>query len=276
MTCRYSAEISRRPKFLAIGNSGSERRFEEPAFRFSAWTMLPCRSLPLRSTMLWSARTHWSRLSCGLREKLDWLRRHLRMAHGIPSHDTVGRMFGLIDPEQFEAAFWRWVKSICSLWARRFCRRRQNRPPLGRRGRDCAAGHRGEVQRNHGHFELLSTPALSVARSPSTVSAHTDGHSGGRSEPRSRLCAGGEGQLVQAGRVDPGFLRSFRAHPASSSYSSHSSAQCDGEESRAEWKHTAATRSVSSQCIDLPHREWGSRSFGVLESGRTIGVKTTR
>ena len=46
------------------------------------------------------------------REKLDWLRSYLRLVHGIPSHDTFGRMFGLIDPEQFEAAFRRWVASI--------------------------------------------------------------------------------------------------------------------------------------------------------------------
>lgn len=45
-------------------------------------------------------------------EKLDWLRKYLRLEHGIPSHDTFGRLFGLIDPEQFEAAFRRWVSSI--------------------------------------------------------------------------------------------------------------------------------------------------------------------
>jgi predicted transposase YbfD/YdcC len=45
-------------------------------------------------------------------EKLDWLRQYLRLANGIPSHDTFGRLFGLIDPEQFEAAFRRWVGSV--------------------------------------------------------------------------------------------------------------------------------------------------------------------
>ena len=46
------------------------------------------------------------------REKLDWLRKYLRLKHGIPAHDTFGRIFGLIDPEQFEAAFRCWVSSI--------------------------------------------------------------------------------------------------------------------------------------------------------------------
>jgi hypothetical protein len=45
MTCRYSAEISRRSKFLAITNSGSERQLEESAFRFSTWTVQSCSSL---------------------------------------------------------------------------------------------------------------------------------------------------------------------------------------------------------------------------------------
>jgi len=43
-------------------------------------------------------------------EKLDWLRSYLRLPNGIPSHDTFGRVFGLIDPDQFEQAFRRWMR----------------------------------------------------------------------------------------------------------------------------------------------------------------------
>jgi len=32
------------------------------------------------------------------KEKQDWLRRYLCLLHGIPSHDTFGRLLGLIDP----------------------------------------------------------------------------------------------------------------------------------------------------------------------------------
>ena len=28
-------------------------------------------------------------------EKLGWLRQYLKLVHGIPSHDTFGRLFGL-------------------------------------------------------------------------------------------------------------------------------------------------------------------------------------
>jgi predicted transposase YbfD/YdcC len=46
------------------------------------------------------------------KERLDWLRGYLRLENGIPSHDTFGRLFGLIDPDEFESAFRRWVGAI--------------------------------------------------------------------------------------------------------------------------------------------------------------------
>ncbi|GHO60355.1 H repeat-associated protein YdcC [Ktedonobacter robiniae] len=38
----------------------------------------------------------------------DWL----DLPNGIPSHDTFGRVFALIDPKQFEASFIRWAQGI--------------------------------------------------------------------------------------------------------------------------------------------------------------------
>ena len=37
------------------------------------------------------------------------LRQFLRLEHGIPSHDTFSRVFRLIDPQAFEAAFRRFM-----------------------------------------------------------------------------------------------------------------------------------------------------------------------
>jgi len=36
-------------------------------------------------------------------EKLDWLRKSLRLGHGIPCHDTFGRVFAALDPDGFAA-----------------------------------------------------------------------------------------------------------------------------------------------------------------------------
>ena len=39
---------------------------------------------------------------CG-QAKLDWLRRHVQLRNGIPSHDTFGQVFAALNPKQFEA-----------------------------------------------------------------------------------------------------------------------------------------------------------------------------
>src|SRR5579863_717434 len=44
--------------------------------------------------------------------KEDWLSELLQLPNGIPSHDTFGRVFALIDPKQFEASFLQWVQAI--------------------------------------------------------------------------------------------------------------------------------------------------------------------
>jgi predicted transposase YbfD/YdcC len=46
------------------------------------------------------------------KEKLPWLRQYLTLPNGIPSHDTFARLFGLMSPREFEAAFRRWVDSV--------------------------------------------------------------------------------------------------------------------------------------------------------------------
>ncbi len=45
-------------------------------------------------------------------EKVDWLRQYLKLANGIPSHDTFGRVFAALDAEAFAAAFRRWVSGL--------------------------------------------------------------------------------------------------------------------------------------------------------------------
>ena len=44
--------------------------------------------------------------------KRSWLKRFLELPNGIPSHDTFGRVFARLDPEQFRAAFLRWVRAV--------------------------------------------------------------------------------------------------------------------------------------------------------------------
>ncbi len=46
------------------------------------------------------------------KEKIDWLRRFVKLPGGIPSHDTIGRVFSLIQPEQFQKAFLHWIEAF--------------------------------------------------------------------------------------------------------------------------------------------------------------------
>ncbi len=44
--------------------------------------------------------------------KFEWLNTFLELPHGIPSHDTFGRVFSFLDSETFEACFLAWIASL--------------------------------------------------------------------------------------------------------------------------------------------------------------------
>ena len=47
--------------------------------------------------------------------KKEWLETFLELPNGIPSHDTFGRVFAAINPEEFEKSFREWVQTIHEL-----------------------------------------------------------------------------------------------------------------------------------------------------------------
>lgn len=42
----------------------------------------------------------------------EWFRRYLGLRYGIPSHDTFGRVLGIVAPEKLEAAFFEWARQL--------------------------------------------------------------------------------------------------------------------------------------------------------------------
>jgi predicted transposase YbfD/YdcC len=44
-----------------------------------------------------------------------WLSEFLELPHGIPSHDTFGRVFALLDPESLHQAFMAWMSALAQL-----------------------------------------------------------------------------------------------------------------------------------------------------------------
>lgn len=44
--------------------------------------------------------------------KESWLKTFLHLPHGIPSHDTLGRVFSLLNPDEFFACFSDWINTL--------------------------------------------------------------------------------------------------------------------------------------------------------------------
>ena len=57
----------------------------------------------------------WTDVAMFGRSKQSWLRTFLELPNGIPSHDTFGRVFAMLDAEQFERCFVNWVSEVSEL-----------------------------------------------------------------------------------------------------------------------------------------------------------------
>lgn len=54
----------------------------------------------------------WEELELYGREKEAWLRKFLELPHGIPSHDTLRRVFLRLKPEELHRCFQHWVEAL--------------------------------------------------------------------------------------------------------------------------------------------------------------------
>jgi len=57
----------------------------------------------------------WVNISEFGNTQLEWLRKYLPFSNGIPSHDTLGRVFEQLDSTEFERCFVEWTKQLNQL-----------------------------------------------------------------------------------------------------------------------------------------------------------------
>lgn len=57
----------------------------------------------------------WTDVELFGKSKREWLETFLELPNGIPSHDTFGRVFAMLDAEQFGRCFMDWVSAVSEL-----------------------------------------------------------------------------------------------------------------------------------------------------------------
>ena len=55
---------------------------------------------------------NWQEVAQWASAKRKWLKTFLDLPHGIPSHDTLGRVFATLQPEAFERCFLAWMQAL--------------------------------------------------------------------------------------------------------------------------------------------------------------------
>ena len=63
----------------------------------------------------------WVEVELFGKSKEAWFRSFLELPHGIPSHDTFGRVFRMLDSEAFQRGFASWMASVQEVTLPRFC-----------------------------------------------------------------------------------------------------------------------------------------------------------
>lgn len=54
----------------------------------------------------------WTEIESFGKGQITWLRQFFSFKNGIPSHDTLGRIFARLDPEQFHTCFTSWINTL--------------------------------------------------------------------------------------------------------------------------------------------------------------------
>jgi DDE_Tnp_1-associated len=85
-------------------------RRQHPTTLHTLETILPITSLAtICGAQHWVESAHWGHA------KAEWRAELLDLTHGIPSHETFGRVFAVLDPASLQHAFVSWMQALVDL-----------------------------------------------------------------------------------------------------------------------------------------------------------------
>ncbi len=58
---------------------------------------------------------HWTQVETYGKAKLSWFKTFLSLPNGIPSHDTFGRVFAMLEPDQLTQCFTNWIRAVADI-----------------------------------------------------------------------------------------------------------------------------------------------------------------
>jgi hypothetical protein len=70
---------------------------------------------------------NWEDIAKSGQAKIDWFKMFLELPNGIPSHDTVSRVFARLDPQEFRNGFISWVSAVSEVIDGKVLRRSHDR-----------------------------------------------------------------------------------------------------------------------------------------------------
>ena len=217
--------------------------------------------------------------------RLDWLRQFLPLDHGVPSHDTVRRVFALVDRRHFEASFAAWAQEafrktdgrVVAVDGKRLRRARDAGEPMltvVSAWATEAGAALGQVTAGPGEGEVSAIPRLLALLDLSGCIVTTD--AAGCQSDIARQVTDGGGDYVFALKGNQAGLRGdaerwlFEATLAGDVDAFETSERGHGRvETRRYW--SAAVPAGAFRAPAWP----GLRSVGMVEAARTAGGETS-
>ena len=227
------------------------------------------------------------------RAKYEWLKKILELPNGIPSHDTIARVFSRLKPEQFQKCFLSWIQSIsCFNQGEVIAVDGKTLRHSYDRGGDKKAIHMvsawatsqrlvlGQVKVDKKSNEITAIPALLKVLELNGSIVTIDAMGCQRSIVKSIVEQGGDyvitlkkNQLSLYARVEELFKQAIRQGFSGFTHTAYSTPK-ENNHGRSEIRHHLMLSEIK-ELID-PDNQWDKlHSIGLIESVRIVKEKTT-